>query len=194
MIVLIDNYDSFTYNVYQYLGQLKAKVRVLRNDKFDLATLERLKPSALVISPGPGEPKDAGRSLESITAFAGQLPILGICLGHQAIAEAFGGNVIRAKRQMHGKVSAIKHQKTGLFRGLPSPVIMARYHSLEVAREGLPRELKVTAEAEDGTIMAIQHRRWPIFGVQFHPESFASDCGLKMLENFVSLAEAKSGN
>lgn len=190
MIVLIDNYDSFTYNVYQYLGMLGAKVRVVRNDEVTAAGLARFKPKALVISPGPGNPDEAGITLEAIRTYAGKLPILGICLGHQAIGQAFGGKVVRAEKQMHGKLSEITHDRAGLFKGLKSPLLVTRYHSLVVDTKGLPSCFKVTAKTKDGVIMGLRHKRFPIEGVQFHPESFMTEDGLKMLENFVKKGKA----
>ena len=185
MILLIDNYDSFTNNVSQYLGMLGCKVKVVRNDRISLAGIRKLKPSHIVISPGPGTPDDAGISLELIEEFAGKVPILGICLGHQAIAQAFGGKVIRARRMMHGKVSAVHHTSRGIYKKIPNPVEVTRYHSLIVERKSLPSCLKVTSETEDGIIMGIKHKRFRVEGIQFHPESYQTESGLKMLENFI---------
>ena len=185
MILLIDNYDSFTYNLFQYLSQLDVRVRVLRNDAITVEGIARLKPEALVISPGPGRPEEAGVSGRAIRELAGRLPILGVCLGHQAIGEVFGGRVVRAKKPMHGKISSIRHRGKGVFKGLPSPFPATRYHSLVVERRGLPRCLEITAETEDGLIMGLRHRHFPIHGVQFHPESVMTKEGMRLLENFV---------
>ncbi|SME93646.1 anthranilate synthase component II [Pseudobacteriovorax antillogorgiicola] len=184
MILLIDNYDSFTFNVYQYLCQLGQKVKVVRNDKMAMSDIERMAPDAIVISPGPGNPDQAGITLETIETFAGSIPILGICLGHQSIAQAFGGRVIRAKTMMHGKTSPVSHTGRGLFQGLPKPLTVTRYHSLIVERKSLPKCFRITSETEDGVIMGIKHKRFPIEGIQFHPESYMTDSGLKILENF----------
>lgn len=188
MILLIDNYDSFTFNVEQYLAELKQKVKVVRNDKISLAQIAKMKPDAIVISPGPGTPDEAGITLPLIKEFAGKIPILGICLGHQAIGQAFGGNVKRAPRMMHGKLSTIQHDGKGLFAGLPKSFDVTRYHSLHVEEKGLPSVLKITAKTEDGLIMGLRHKKFAIEGVQFHPESYLTQHGHKMLENFLSLA------
>lgn len=185
MILLIDNYDSFTYNVFQYLSMLNQKVRVVRNDKINLAAVGRLNPKRIVISPGPGHPQEAGISLALIQEFHKTIPILGICLGHQAIAHAFGGRVIRAKRMMHGKVSEIKHRSRGLYRDLPNPLAVTRYHSLIVERESLPTCFQITSETTDGVIMGLKHKRYPLEGIQFHPESYMTASGMQMLQNFV---------
>ncbi len=187
MIILIDNYDSFTFNVYQYLSVLGSRVKVVRNDAMSLAALGRLDPERLVISPGPGDPNSAGISLKAIEYFAGKIPILGICLGHQAIGQAFGGKVKKAPRMMHGKTSSIYHKKTGIYRGLPSPLTATRYHSLLVDRATLPRCLEVTAETDDGLIMGLKHKKLPVFGIQFHPESYKTEGGMTMLANFVAV-------
>jgi anthranilate synthase component 2 len=185
MVLMIDNYDSFTYNLVQYLGELGADVRVVRNDEVTLDEIEQLDPERIVISPGPCSPNEAGISLATIERFAGRKPILGVCLGHQAIGQAFGGRVVHAKTLMHGKVAPIEHSAHGVFRGLPSPFAATRYHSLAVAREGLPECLEVTAWTADGEIMGLKHRRLAVEGVQFHPESVLTEHGHQMLENFL---------
>jgi len=190
MILLIDNYDSFTYNVYQYLGELGAEVSVVRNDEITVAQIERLTPEKIVISPGPCTPNEAGISLEVIKRFAGEIPLLGICLGHQAIGQAFGGEVRRARTVMHGKTSPIHHEGKGVFRGLPQPMTATRYHSLIVGWDSLPECLEVTAwtetpEGEKDEIMGLRHRTLPVEGVQFHPESIFSPQGKTLLENFL---------
>lgn len=184
MILLIDNYDSFTYNLYQYIGKLYGDILVRRNDEITLEEIEQLGPSAIVISPGPGYPGSAGISVETVRRFSGKLPILGVCLGHQSINEAFGGRTVHAKRLMHGKASAITLKKSPLFSGIPEQVTVGRYHSLIAERETLPECLQVIAEDEDGQIMALCHREHPTFGVQFHPESILTGCGMRMMENF----------
>ncbi|MBW1952915.1 MAG: aminodeoxychorismate/anthranilate synthase component II [Deltaproteobacteria bacterium] len=184
-IAVIDNYDSFTYNLVQYLGVLGAQLTVYRNDQIDLDGLERLQPSHLVISPGPGYPKDAGISVAAVQHFAGRLPILGVCLGHQAVAEAFGGRIIPASRLMHGKTSLIYHDNQDLFQGLPLPFEATRYHSLIVHRAVLPDCLKVTAQTAVGEIMGLRHVEYAIYGVQFHPESIMTSEGLNLLRNFL---------
>ena len=188
MILMIDNYDSFTYNLVQYLGELGEKLVVKRNDTMTLKSVARLAPSSIVISPGPGRPADAGISNELIKAFAGKIPILGVCLGHQCIGEVFGGEVVRAKRPMHGKTSRIYHTNAGLLKGLPSPFEATRYHSLIVKRETLPGVLAVTAWTSDKEIMGLQHKRAPVYGVQFHPESILTSVGKDLLRNFLRLA------
>jgi len=190
MILLIDNYDSFTYNVYQYLGELGAEVSVVRNDEITVAQIERLTPEKIVISPGPCTPNEAGISLEVIKRFAGEIPLLGICLGHQAIGQAFAGEVRRARTVMHGKTSPIHHEGKGVFRGLPQPMTATRYHSLIVGWDSLPECLEVTAwtetpEGEKDEIMGLRHRTLPVEGVQFHPESIFSPQGKALLENFL---------
>jgi anthranilate synthase component 2 len=190
MILLIDNYDSFTYNVYQYLGELGAELSVVRNDEITVAQIERLAPEKIVISPGPCTPNEAGISLEVIKRFAGEIPLLGICLGHQAIGQAFGGEVRRARTVMHGKTSPIHHEGKGVFRGLPQPMTATRYHSLIVGWDSLPDCLEVTAwtetpEGEKDEIMGLRHRTLPVEGVQFHPESIFSPQGKTLLENFL---------
>lgn len=186
MIVLIDNYDSFTYNLVQYFGELGQDIRVFRNDEITLEEIERLNPDHLVISPGPCTPNEAGISLAAIEYFAGKLPILGVCLGHQAIGQAFGGQVVRAKELMHGKVSLLSHDATGMFEGIVQDTPVTRYHSLVVERETFPDVLEITAEA-GGEIMALRHRELPIVGVQFHPEAILTRDGKQMLKNFLEL-------
>lgn len=185
MILVIDNYDSFTYNLVQYLGELGEEVEVRRNDKIDIAGIEALAPDHILISPGPCTPNEAGISLQLLEHFKGKIPMFGVCLGHQAIGQAFGGNVIRAERLMHGKTSPILHQGTSVFEGLPSPFTATRYHSLLVERESLPDCLEITAETEEGEIMGLRHKEYPIEGVQFHPESIVTDYGHQMLRNFL---------
>ncbi len=192
MILLIDNYDSFTYNIYQYLGCLGAKVKVVRNDAISVKDVARLKPEAIVLSPGPGTPDESGITLETISTYAGKIPILGVCLGHQSIGQAFGGKVIRAGKLMHGKTSMIKHSNKGVFKGLPNPLEVTRYHSLIVERKSLPDCLEVTATTDDGLIMGLRHKRYLVEGVQFHPESYVTQNGMDMLRNFLDLA-AKRG-
>ena len=187
MILLLDNYDSFTFNLYQALEVLGAECQVIRNDYLDLAGLERLRPQALVISPGPGQPDRAGISCAAIAHFAGKIPILGVCLGHQAIGQVFGGKVIKARRLMHGKVSGVTHDHLGIFRGITSPFDATRYHSLVLERKSLPVSLRITAETEDGTIMGVRHRSLPIEGVQFHPESISTPDGQAILANFLRM-------
>lgn len=186
MIVLIDNYDSFTYNLVQYFGELGQDIRVFRNDAITLEEIERLNPDHLVISPGPCTPNEAGISLAAIEYFAGKLPILGVCLGHQAIGQAFGGQVVRAKELMHGKVSLLSHDATGMFEGIVQDTPVTRYHSLVVERETFPDVLEITAEA-GGEIMALRHRELAIVGVQFHPEAILTRDGKQMLKNFLEL-------
>ena len=184
-VLVIDNYDSFTYNLCQYLGELGAQLTVYRNDEFHLETVRDCGPDRIVISPGPGTPADAGLSVRIIETFAGEIPILGVCLGHQAIGEAFGGTVRRARQLMHGKTSLIHHAEAGILAGLKNPFVATRYHSLVVDREDLPAELEITAWTEDGVIMGLRHRRYDVFGVQFHPESIMTGEGKKLLENFL---------
>jgi para-aminobenzoate synthetase component 2 len=185
MLVMIDNYDSFTYNLVQYFGQLGEEAAVFRNDQIDLEGLERCKPTRLVISPGPCSPNEAGISLAAIRHFAGRIPILGVCLGHQAIGAAFGGEVIRAPRLMHGKTSLIYHDGKGIFQGIPSPFEATRYHSLIVNRDNLPDCLQVTAQTAVGEIMGLRHLQFAIYGVQFHPESILTTEGINILRNFL---------
>jgi anthranilate synthase/aminodeoxychorismate synthase-like glutamine amidotransferase len=189
---MIDNYDSFTYNLVQYLRMLGAEVLVYRNDALDAGAAAALAPTHLVVSPGPGAPQDAGRSIELIRAFAGRIPVLGVCLGHQAIVEAWGGHVIPAKTLMHGKTSLVHHDGRGVFAGLPQPFAAGRYHSLAVGRDELPPELEATAETEDGEVMGVRHRELAVEGVQFHPESVLTPQGLDLLRNFLAPAKEKA--
>ncbi|MBR2563189.1 MAG: aminodeoxychorismate/anthranilate synthase component II [Paenibacillus sp.] len=190
MILVIDNYDSFTYNLVQYLGELGETVEVRRNDEIDLAGIEALAPDHILISPGPCTPNEAGISLAVIDHFKGSIPIFGVCLGHQAIGQAFGGNVIRADRMMHGKTSEMLHSGTSVFAGLPSPFTATRYHSLIVERSSLPDCLEITAETAEGEIMGLRHKEYAIEGVQFHPESIITDHGHQILRNFLSQQKA----
>lgn len=185
MLLMIDNYDSFTFNLVQYLGELGEEVRTVRNDAIGLEEIDALAPRRIVISPGPGMPDGAGVTLDVIRRFAGKVPILGVCLGHQAIGQHFGGEVVRARRVMHGKADQVEHRGQGLFADLPLRYQVIRYHSLVVAREGLPDCLEVTAWTDDGEIMGLQHREYPVYGVQFHPESIASEHGHRLLANFL---------
>jgi anthranilate synthase component II len=185
MLLMIDNYDSFTYNLVQYFGELDAEVRVVRNDKITLEEIAALAPGRIVISPGPCSPNEAGISVPLICEFAGKIPILGVCLGHQAIGQAFGGEIVHAGRVVHGKTSTISHSGLGVFRGLPSPFVATRYHSLAIRRATLPVCLEVTAESEDGEIMGVRHREFGVEGVQFHPESFLTEHGHALLKNFL---------
>lgn len=189
MLLMIDNYDSFTYNLVQYFGELGEEVVVYRNDAIDTAGIRALNPDLLVISPGPCAPDQAGISLDVVRKFAGKIPLLGVCLGHQAIGRAFGGDIVRAPELMHGKTSPVIHENTDLFRGLPNPLAATRYHSLVVKRETLPAELKVTAYTEDGTIMGLAHATLPLWGVQFHPESIISQSGHELLQNFLDMGK-----
>ena len=190
MILVLDNYDSFTYNLVQYLGELGATMHVARNDALTVDDVEGLAPDGIVISPGPGNPDAAGISLELIRRFHTRVPILGVCLGHQAIGQAFGGTVARARKQMHGKTSTISHDGRGVFRGLPAGFAATRYHSLVVLEAGLPADLEISARAEDGEIMGLRHRRYPVEGVQFHPESILTGQGKALLGNFLELTPA----
>ncbi len=185
MILLLDNYDSFTYNLAQYLGELGCEVEVHRNDRITVEQIAGRKPERIVISPGPCTPQEAGISIELIQKLAGKFPILGVCLGHQAIGAACGGKIIRAPKLFHGKTSEIHHNGKGIFRGLPNPFTATRYHSLIVERKSLPRELRVTAETSDGIIMGLQHKRYKLAGVQFHPESVLTESGKQLLQNFL---------
>jgi anthranilate synthase component 2 len=187
MILLIDNYDSFTWNLAQYLGELGAEVEVVRNDAIDLDGVAARAPERIVVSPGPCTPAEAGISVPLIQAFAGRVPILGVCLGHQSIGAAFGGNIVRARRVMHGKTSTITHNRQDVFAGIPSPYTVIRYHSLVIERATLPEVLSVMAESEDGEIMAVRHKTLPVWGVQFHPESILTEYGHDLLRNFLSL-------
>jgi para-aminobenzoate synthetase component 2 len=187
MILLLDNYDSFTYNLAQYLGQMGQELEVRRNDQITLDEIEDLTPDRIVISPGPRTPKEAGISIPLVEHFAGRIPILGVCLGHQAIGAAFGARVIRARILMHGKTSEIHHDGKTIFRGLPQDFQATRYHSLIVERKSLPRTLEISAETADGTIMGLRHRKLRVEGVQFHPESVLTGSGFRILENFLSI-------
>jgi anthranilate synthase component 2 len=185
MLLMIDNYDSFTYNLVQYFGELEQDVVVYRNDEITLEKIAELKPHQIVISPGPCTPNEAGISVPLIKQFAGKVPILGVCLGHQAIGQAFGGKIVHAKQVMHGKTSAIQHQTGGVFRGLPIPFQATRYHSLVIERESLPECLEITAWTDDGEIMGVKHKTLPVEGVQFHPESILTERGHALLANFL---------
>ncbi|WP_308546670.1 aminodeoxychorismate/anthranilate synthase component II [uncultured Selenomonas sp.] len=186
MLLLLDNYDSFTYNVYQLLSELGADVEVVRNDKTTVEEIEKKGYAGIVLSPGPGVPADAGITESVIRAFAGRVPILGICLGHQAIGEAFGGRVVRADAIVHGKTSPLRHNGKGLYAGLPQEIPVGRYHSLVIDRKTLPASLEVTSELADGTIMGVRHREYDVEGIQFHPESILTPDGKKMMENFLA--------
>jgi len=186
MLLMIDNYDSFTYNLVQYLGELGEEVKVVRNDDLGVDAIEQLAPGRIVLSPGPCTPNEAGVSLAVIERFKGRVPILGVCLGHQAIGQAFGGKVVRAKTLMHGKISRVHHSGEGVFRGLPTPYDATRYHSLAIERASCPDELEVTAWTEDGEIMGVRHRSLPVEGVQFHPESILTQHGHALLRNFLN--------
>ena len=191
MIVLIDNYDSFTYNLVQYFGEIEEDIRVFRNDKIDVPGVRALDPDHIVISPGPCTPNEAGISVETIRELGPHFPILGVCLGHQSIGQAFGGDVVRADRIMHGKVSSIRHNGNRFFAGVDSPFTATRYHSLIIKRDTCPDCLEITAETEDqGEIMAVAHKEYPVFGVQFHPESILTTCGKQMIRNFLSVRKA----
>ncbi|MFC1962010.1 anthranilate synthase component II [Chloroflexota bacterium] len=189
MLLLIDNYDSFTYNLYQYFGELGEQVEVVRNNKTTLKEIEAMSPERIVISPGPSTPQQAGISNDVIRHFGAKLPVLGVCLGHQCIGYSYGGTVAQANRIMHGKSSLVHHREQGVFSGLPNPLSAIRYHSLVVKREGLPEYLEVTAWTDDGTIMGLKHREYPVEGIQFHPESFMTEAGKDLLYNFL-----KGGN
>lgn len=187
MLLMIDNYDSFTYNLVQYFGELGADVKVYRNDKITLSAIKKLKPQKIVISPGPGRPEDAGISPALIREFSGKLPILGVCLGHQAIGYVYGGRIVIAKRLMHGKTSPIYHNHKDIFQGIPDPFIATRYHSLLVEKKTLPKCLEVTAWTKQGEIMGLKHKDHPLWGVQFHPESILTASGKDILRNFLKL-------
>lgn len=189
MIAVIDNYDSFTYNLVQFLGQVGATVSVFRNDAVPAAHFDHLQPSGLVISPGPGQPQSAGISIEVIQRYAGKIPILGVCLGHQSIAAAFGGTIVHAKRLMHGKTSEITADGKNIFAGINKPFTAMRYHSLVASREDLPECLQITAESDDGEIMGIRHREHSVEGIQFHPESIMTPVGKRLLRNFVAITK-----
>jgi anthranilate synthase component 2 len=188
VILIIDNYDSFTYNLYQYVGEIYEDILVKRNDEITLEEIDKLKPEGIILSPGPGVPQNAGICVEAIKTFQGKVPILGICLGHQAIGYAYGGSVVRAKNIMHGKTSNIKHDGTGLFKGVKSPLEVMRYHSLVVDKEAFPKELVITAESlDDGVVMALKHRDYEVYGLQFHPESIKTEDGKIMIKNFLEV-------
>ena len=189
MILIIDNYDSFTYNLVQYLGEMGEELKVFRNDEISIARIRKLKPSRIVISPGPGSPKDAGISNEVIRALGPEIPVLGVCLGHQCIGEVFGGNVSGADRLMHGKTSLIYHDGKEIFKDIDNPFVATRYHSLLVQNKGLPKELEVTAHTKENEIMGLRHKKYPIFGVQFHPESILTKAGKDILRNFLRLTK-----
>lgn len=188
MILLIDNYDSFVHNLARYFRRLGAETRVVRNDAIDVAAIRELNPQAIILSPGPCTPAEAGCSLDVVREFGGVIPLLGVCLGHQVIGAALGGKIVRAKQPMHGRTSTIQHSRAGLFENLPAPLTVGRYHSLVIAPESLPDDLQVTATTKDGTIMAIAHQTQPTFGVQFHPESILTEGGYQLLANFLRLA------
>mgnify|MGYP006098620173 CR=1 FL=1 len=190
MLLLIDNYDSFTYNLVHYFGELGAKMEIYRNDALSADEALGLLPQAIVLSPGPCDPDQAGICLELIRKNAGNIPLLGVCLGHQAIGQAYGGKVVRAPNLMHGKISGIRHTEKGLFESLPTPFSATRYHSLMVERQSLPDCLEVTAETDDGVIMGLAHRKYPVHGVQFHPESIASEQGYELLKNFLMIVNS----
>lgn len=185
MILIIDNYDSFTYNLYQYVGEIYKNVKVVRNDAVSTNDIREMKPEGIIISPGPGTPKDAGISVEVVKKLGSSIPILGICLGHQSIAEAFGGKIIGSSKIMHGKTSVIKHDGRDIFHGIKNPLKVMRYHSLIAERESLPKELCISAETDDGIIMAVKHKEYRIFGIQFHPESYFTEDGRKIIKNFL---------
>jgi anthranilate synthase component 2 len=185
MLLMIDNYDSFTYNIVQYFGELGEEVRTVRNDEITVEAIAKMRPDRICISPGPKAPRDAGVSVDAIREFGGKLPILGVCLGHQAIGEAFGGRIVRAKQVMHGKTSMIAHTGEGVFKGIPSPFTVIRYHSLAIERASLPACLEVTAWTDDGEIMGVRHKEFDIQGVQFHPESILSEHGHALFRNFL---------
>jgi anthranilate synthase/aminodeoxychorismate synthase-like glutamine amidotransferase len=194
MLLLIDNYDSFVYNLARYFERLGVIADVVRNDAIDVSGVRSKRPSAVVISPGPCTPREAGASLEIVQRLAGEVPILGVCLGHQVIAEAFGGRIVRAEVPVHGRASAVSHSGTGLFANLPSPLTVGRYHSLVVEPSSLPGELEATAWTNDGVLMAVAHQHWPVFGVQFHPESILTEGGHQLLANFLRLVEVSFDN
>ena len=187
MILMIDNYDSFTFNLVQYLGELGADIRVFRNDALTIDEIRAMNPEKIVISPGPCYPQEAGISMDVVTSFAGTIPILGVCLGHEAIAAAFGGRIIKAKQLMHGKTSMIKHDGSGVFKGIESPFEATRYHSLAVEKETLPDTLIITASTDDGEIMGLRHKEFNVTGIQFHPESILTKSGKNILNNFLQM-------
>ena len=187
MLLVIDNYDSFTYNLVQYLGELGAEISVYRNDRITLQEIEKLRPERIVISPGPGAPKEAGISVEVVRTFGPRIPVLGVCLGHQAIGEAFGGEVVRAPRLMHGKTSMIEHDGRSIYHRLPNPFEATRYHSLIIRRESMPDVLEISAWTKEGEVMGVRHKTFPIEGVQFHPESILTRVGKDLLKNFLEM-------
>jgi len=193
MILMIDNYDSFTYNLVQYLGQLGAEVRVFRNDRIGLDEIGELAPEAVFLSPGPCSPKEAGITVEVIRTYHKEIPMLGVCLGHQAIGYAFGGNIVRAERLMHGKTSQIRSDGKTIYRGLPNPFVAGRYHSLIMEKSSVPDCLMVTAETEEGEIMGVRHREYPVEGIQFHPESILTPNGKRIIKNFLEGLKGKEG-
>ena len=186
MTLVIDNYDSFTYNLVQYLGELKVELQIFRNDKITIDEIRKMKPDAIVISPGPCTPKEAGISVDVIKSFHTEIPILGVCLGHQSIGEAFGGYVVKAPNVVHGKTSTVNHAEKGIFQSVPNKFLAARYHSLVISPENFPTDLEVTAKTDDNIIMGVQHKKYPVFGLQFHPESIATQHGKIILNNFIS--------
>ena len=187
MILVIDNYDSFTFNLVQYLGELGAEVRVARNDEISLGDIEKLKPDRIMVSPGPCTPNEAGISCEVIEHFGPKLPLFGVCLGHQCIGQVYGGNVVRADRLMHGKTSLIQHKGEGVLKGMPNPFEATRYHSLIVEPSSMPDDLYITAQTQEGEIMGVQHKKLPVYGVQFHPESILTQDGKRIIQNFLEL-------
>lgn len=187
MILMIDNYDSFTYNLVQYLGELGQEVKVFRNDALTVRDIKKLNPAKIVISPGPGRPEDAGISCEVVRELAGKIPILGVCLGHQAIGYVFGGKIVGAKKLMHGKTSKIYHNKKDIFQGIPNPFLATRYHSLLVERKSLPDCFEITAQTKENEIMGLKHKEYPVWGVQFHPESILTKSGKQILDNFIRI-------
>ena len=187
MILVIDNYDSFTYNLVQYIGEFNDNIKVVRNDALTVAQIKEMKVERIVISPGPGRPKDAGVSVELVQQLYKQVPILGVCLGHQVIGEAFGGSITYADKIMHGKVSTIKHDQSGIYAGVPSPCQVTRYHSLVIEPSSMPKDLQVTTCLDDGTIMSIRHVDYPVVGIQFHPESILTEHGKRMIQNFLDI-------
>lgn len=192
MILLIDNYDSFSYNLVQYIGSIETDIQIIRNDAKTIEEIERMKPQAIILSPGPGYPKDAGVCIEAVKKLGERIPILGVCLGHQAICEAYGAKITHAKKLMHGKQSMIRLKENDiLFQGIPSPAPVARYHSLAADTESLPDCLEITAKTEDGEVMAVHHREYPVYGVQFHPESILTRDGMKMIENFIGFVRER---
>lgn len=192
MILLIDNYDSFSYNLVQYIGSIETDIQIIRNDAKTIEEIERMKPQAIILSPGPGYPKDAGVCIEVVKKLGERIPILGVCLGHQAICEAYGAKITHAKKLMHGKQSMIRLKEDDiLFPGIPSPAPVARYHSLAADTESLPDCLEITAKTEDGEVMAVHHREYPVYGVQFHPESILTRDGMKMIENFIGFVRER---